>query len=101
MKNNVSVNDLKAGDLIYFHNWGIGGFIFGVVSENEDGLYVWRPKSNYALESVDAIEIIENIEDVKSFALYDLIEFLDEIKRNNIVYNYDRYFEPEYEKAER
>ena len=96
--NNVSINDLKVGDLIYFHNWGIGGFIFGVVSENENGLYVWRPKSNFALESIDSIEVIEKIEDVKSFALHDFIEFLDEAKKNNIVHNYDSCSEMDYEK---
>lgn len=86
-------NDLKIGDLIRFHNWGIGGFLFGVIVECEEDYYhnkvnIWRTRSSYSLNDVDAIELIEKIEDVKDYALHDFQDFLNDIKKNNITCNF-------------
>ncbi len=32
-------NKLKVGDVIRFHDWGVGGFLFGVMIERNDILY--------------------------------------------------------------
>ena len=46
--------ELKPGDLIFFHNWGVGGFLFGIVIENDkkdeyyhNKLKVWRARSTF------------------------------------------------------
>ena len=85
---------LKVGDLISYHDWTSGGFLFGVIVEHEDEYYhsklnIWRrPDSIHLLQAVDAIEIIEKIEDVKDYRLHDFHEFLGKIKENNIQCNF-------------
>lgn len=42
-------SELKVGDVIRFHDWGVGGRLFGVIVEHEDDLYrsklnIWRLK---------------------------------------------------------
>ena len=82
---------LKVGDLISYHDWTSGGFLFGVIIEYEDELYhsklnIWRPKGIYYLQDhgIDAIELINDIKDVEDYALHDLQNFLRDIKNNNI-----------------
>lgn len=85
---------LKVGDLISYHDWTSGGFLFGVIIEHEDEYYhsklnIWRsPNSIHWLEAVDAIEIIEKIEDVKDYRLHDLQDFLKRIEEHNIQCNF-------------
>lgn len=85
---------LKVGDLIWFHNWGVGGFLFGVIVECEEEprthntVRIWRVRSNFSLNSVDGIELIEKIEDVKDYALHDLQDFLNDVKEHNIYCNF-------------
>ena len=84
-------NDLKVGDLIRFHSWGVGGFLFGVIIEHEDDLYhsklnIWRPKDIYYLQDhgIDAIELINDIRDVKDYDLHDFQDLLNDIKKNRV-----------------
>ena len=85
---------LKAGDLISYHDWTSGGFLFGVIIEYKDERYhsnlnIWRsPNSIHLLEAVDAIEVVRRIEDVEDYRLYDLQVFLNKIKENNIYCNF-------------
>ena len=85
---------LKVGDLISYHDWTSGGFLFGVIIEHEDEYYhsklnIWRsPNSIHLLEAVDAIEIIEKIEDVKDYKLHDLQDFLKRVEEHNIQCNF-------------
>ena len=71
-------SQLKVGDLIYYHDWTSGGFLFGVVVEREDEYYhsklnIWKsPNSIHWLQAVDAITLIENIEDAKNYELRTL-----------------------------
>ena len=49
-------NELKVGDVISFHDWCVGGFLFGVIIEYEDELYhsklnIWRPRGIYFLQA--------------------------------------------------
>ena len=57
---------LKVGDLISYHDWTSGGFLFGVIVENEDEYYhnklnIWRrPDSIHWLQAVDSIHPFRN-----------------------------------------
>ena len=50
-------NKLKVGDIIRFHNWGVGGFLFGLITECEEEAHthntthIWRAKSYFSLNS--------------------------------------------------
>lgn len=87
-------NILKVGDLIWFHNGGVGGFLFGVITECEEEPYthnkvhIWRARSKFSLNDVNAIELIKKIEDVKDYALHDFQDFLNDVKENNIKCNF-------------
>lgn len=85
----IEKNKLKVGDLILFHNWGIGGFLFGVIVECEDGYNIWRSKSNFSLDNVDGIELIEKVEDVKDYALHDFHDFINDINEHGIYCNFE------------
>lgn len=91
----IDKSKLKPGDLIMYHDWFSGGFLFGIIVEHEDEYYhnklnIWRsPSSIHWLQAVDAIEIIEKIEDVKHYKLHDFHDFLSVIKEHNIQCNFD------------
>lgn len=87
---------LKVGDLIRFHDWGCGGFLFGVIIEYTDDLFaseinIWRPNCIYYLQShgIDSIEIIDKIEDVKEKELQRFKEFINQIKVNEVYCRFD------------
>lgn len=90
----VDKSKLKVGDLISYHDWTSGGFLFGVVVEHEDEYYhsklnIWRsPNSIHWLQAVDAIEIIEKIEDVKDYNLHAFHDFLKTTEEHNIQCNF-------------
>lgn len=82
---------LEVGHLIRFHDWGYGGFLFGVIIEHFDDIYhsklnIWRPKDIYFLQAsgIDSIEVINNIKQVKDYELDRFQELLSEVKNNNI-----------------
>ena len=35
----MNKSDLEIGDVIKFHDWGSGGFLFGIIVEQDDDLY--------------------------------------------------------------
>ena len=35
----LNKSDLEIGDVIKFHDWGSGGFLFGIIVEQDDDLY--------------------------------------------------------------
>lgn len=84
----MNKSDLKVGDVIKFHDWGVGGFLFGIIVEHEDDLYcsklnIWRPKDIYFLQAhgIDNIELIASEKDVKEYVKeYEMEDFLDLIK---------------------
>ena len=86
-------NELKIGDVIRFHNWGVGGFLFGLITECEEEprthntTHIWRARSHFSLNNVDAITLIENIKDIKEYELYDFQDFLNDVKENNMKCN--------------
>lgn len=88
-------NDLKVGDLISFHDWGVGGFLFGVVIEYEDKLYhnklnIWRPKDIYFLaHGIDSIKLIEKMEDVEEYRLHEFKRFIEDVNKNRIDCNFE------------
>ena len=92
-----NTNMLKPGDIIRFHNWGVGGFLFGVITEcekephTENTIHIWREKSTFSLNNVDNIELIEKIEDVQDYTLHDFYDFLNDMKKNNISNNFDSH----------
>ena len=85
---------LKVGDLISYHDWTSGGFLFGVIIEHEDEYYhsnlnIWRsPNSIHLLEAVDVIEVVRRIEDVEDYRLHDLHDFLKRVEEHNIQCNF-------------
>ena len=68
-------NELKIGDVIRFYNWGEGGFLFGLITECEEEphthntTHIWRARSHFSLNDVDAITLIENIKDIKEYEI--------------------------------
>ena len=86
-------NKLKVGDVIRFHNWGVGGFLFGLITEckeeerTHNTIHIWRARSHFSLNDVDAITLIEKIEDVKGYESHDFQDFLNDIKSNNMKCN--------------
>ena len=85
---------LTPGTLIRFHNWAIGGFLFGIVTACEEEpythnrLHVWRPRATYSLDDINAITVIKSMDDVPEYAISDLQEFLF-LAKNNVVCNFD------------
>lgn len=89
----VNKDELKIGDLIKFHNWAVGGFLFGVIVPYKDEWYqkdvcIWRPRRLYSLCESDGISVINNNNDIKDHEIRELNDLLTEIKRNNISCNY-------------
>lgn len=79
---------LRPGDVIWFYNYGIGGFLFGIVIEDEDkNLTVWRPKCMYSIDSIHAVELIESVDDVENYALHDFQEIMEEARKKEICFN--------------
>lgn len=67
---------LKVGDIIKFHSWGVGGFLFGIIVEDtEEGIAIWRPKTTYSLKigGIDNITIIKKKEDIEDYEFHDLL----------------------------
>jgi len=80
--------------VIRFHDWGSGGFLFGIIIEQEDNLYyskfnIWRPKDIYYLQGhgIDNITVIKDVDAVVKE--YEIEEFQDLIKaaQERNVYN--------------
>lgn len=67
---------LKVGDIIKFHSWGVGGFLFGIIVEDaEEGIVIWRPKTAYSLKigGIDNITIIKKKTDIEDYEFHDLL----------------------------
>ena len=67
---------LKVGDIIKFHSWDVGGFLFGIIVEDtEEGIAIWRPKTTYSLKigGIDNITIIKKKEDIEDYEFHDLL----------------------------
>lgn len=85
---------LKLGDVIRFHDWGVGGFLFGVIIEYGDELYhsklnIWRPRDIYFLQShgIDHIDVIQSMEEIRESELYDFFGVIEAARNNNIFMN--------------
>jgi hypothetical protein len=86
--------DLKIGDVIRFHSWEIGGFLFGIIIEHEDDQYhsklnIWRPKDIYYLQAhgIDNITLIKIESNVNEYELYDFRDLIKEAQDNSVYYN--------------
>ncbi len=87
-------NKMKVGDVIRFHDWGVGGFLFGVIIERNDVLYhsqlnIWRPKDIYFLQAhgIDHIDIIQSIDEINESELHDFYDIIKAARNNNIFMN--------------
>lgn len=84
---------LKIGDIIKFHSWGVGGFLFGIIVEDaEEGIAIWRPKTTYSLKigGIDNITIIEKKEDIEDYEFQDLLaEVVKLADKIGIHYNFN------------
>lgn len=87
-------SELKLGDVIKFHDWGVGGFLFGVIIEYEDELYhsklnIWRPRDIYFLQAhgIDNIEVIHSLEGLSEYKLHDLQDIIKKARDKNIAIN--------------
>lgn len=82
---------LKVGDIIKFHSWSVGGFLFGIIVEDaEEGIAIWRPKTTYSLKigGIDNITIIEKKEDIEDYEFRDLLaEVVKPADKIGIYYN--------------
>lgn len=80
---------LKPGDIIRFHNWFVGGFLFGVIKKSEidtNKLEIWRKKRTFCLQDVDAITIIKTIDDIQNYEKYAFNQFIQDMKSCNMTY---------------
>ena len=87
-------SELKVGDVIIFHDWGIGGRLFGIIVEHEDDLYhsklnIWRPKDIYFLQAhgIDNIELIQSFEGLSEHKQCELQEIIEKAQDKNIKMN--------------
>lgn len=90
----VDKDELRVGDVIRFHSWYVGGFLFGIIIEQEDELYhsklnIWRPRDIYYLQShgIDGIKIIHSFEELSVYQSMDLKDIINEAKNSNISVN--------------
>lgn len=82
------ISKLKSGDVIYFHNWGVGGFLFGIIIRADNNeLKVWRARSKFCIDDIDAVELIKSAVDTKGYLLHDLQDIINDAKANNIDFN--------------
>lgn len=87
-------SELKVGDIIRFHDWGVGGFLFGIIIEHEDELYhsklnIWRPRDIYFLQAhgIDNIKVIHSLEELSEYKLRDLQDIIKTARNKNITVN--------------
>lgn len=84
---------LKVGDIIKFHSWGVGEFLFGIIVEDaEEGIIIWRPKTTYSLKigGIDNITIIEKKEDIEDYEFHDLLaKVVEPADKIGIHYNFN------------
>lgn len=87
-------SELKVGDVIRFHDWGIGGRLFGIIVKQEDDLYhsklnIWRPKDIYFLQAygIDNIELIQSFEGFSEHKQRELREIIEKAHDKNIKTN--------------
>lgn len=87
----VDKDRLKVGDVISFHSWEVGGFLFGIIIEQEDEIYhgklnIWRPGYIYYLQShgIDGIKIIHSFKGLSMYQSMDLKGLINEAKNSNI-----------------
>lgn len=92
--NMTNKNALEVGDVIRFHDWGVGGNLFGIIIEYEDELYhsklnIWRPRDIYFLHAygIDNIEIIQSLEGLSEFKQNDLKDVIKKAQDENIDVN--------------
>lgn len=86
--------DLRIGDVIRFHCWGNGGFLFGIIVEQEVKPFsgkqnIWRPLEMYALQQhgIDEITLIKDESDVNEYELHDFRDLIRESVDKNIHFN--------------
>lgn len=87
-------SELNVGDVIKFRDWGVGGFLFGIIIEHEDELYhsklnIWRPRDIYFLQAhgIDNIEVIHSLEGLSEYKLRDLQDIITNARDKNIAVN--------------
>jgi len=87
-------NKLKVGDIIRFHDWGVGGYLFGIIVEYEDDIYhskqnIWRPKDIYFLQvhGIDNIKLIQSFERLSEHLQRELQEIIKLVQDKNIKMN--------------
>lgn len=83
---------LKVGDVIRFHDWTSGGFLFGVIIEYEDKLYhnklnIWRPRDIHFLQAVDHIDVIQSKEEIIEYELRSFDDIIEAAKNSGIFLN--------------
>lgn len=90
-------DDLEIGDVIRFHDWGVGGFLFGIMIEQEDHLChsklnIWRPIDIYYLQAhgIDEITLIKNETDINAYELHDFQDLIRNAVDKDIRFNLRR-----------
>lgn len=86
--------DLQIGDVVRFHCWGNGGFLFGIIIEQEvkpfsGKLNIWRPLDMHALQQhgIDGIALIKDESDVNEYELPDFRDLIKEAMDSDVYYN--------------
>lgn len=90
----MNKKDLNVGDIIRFHDWGVGGFLFGIIVEQEDDLYhsklnIWRSKDIYYLQAngINEITLIKDETDINAYELHDFQDLIINAEDQDICFN--------------
>lgn len=90
----MNKSDLEIGDVIRIHDWGSGGFLFGIIVEQDDDLYnsklnIWRPKGIYYLQAhgIDGITLIKDETDVKEYEIKEFQALIKETQERDVYNN--------------
>lgn len=88
MENKTNLkHNLQIGDVVKFHDWTSGGFLFGVIYNKE---IIWRPLAVYPIWSkgIDGIQVLRTKSDIEEYQHNDLANILSIAKSRGIHYHF-------------
>lgn len=95
-KKYMKLDELKVGDVISFHSFAVGEFLFGIITEAKESdeefnsyFRIWRLKMLWYFGGIDTISLIKSIDDVDDYKRREFVDFITTAKKLNIQYCLD------------